>query len=194
MTHTMNLGATPCCGLIKRDSEDEHTAEDAMLDSGICPDCRKSFVHWLATEKAEGLARRTFEGWCYNYNRAVKYYIDNPHLWPEFLGYEISRNGCIEASACCNECRAGSRGELSEYGQGHFQCDSAPKDLLAAETLGLVSAHYEDGWRWYVNQNANPMIVAGLALDALYDLLRQVNLFLRKKISFADLREAARWE
>ena len=107
-----------------------------------------------------------------------------------FLGYEVSRSGRIKASACCNECRAGSRGEMAEYGQGHFQCDGCPKDLLAAETLGLVSAHYEDGWRWYVNQNANPMIVAGLAFDALYDLQRQVNLFLRKAISLDTLRKA----
>ena len=109
----------------------------------------------------------------------------------EFLGYEVLGNGRIGAPCACTECRAGDSGVLSEYGQGHFQCNSAPKDLLTAETLGLVSAHYEGGWRWYVNQNANPMIVAGLALDALYDIQRQVNLFLRGAISKDDLRVLA---
>ena len=107
----------------------------------------------------------------------------------EFLSYEVSGNSRIEAPCACTECRAGDCGVLAEYGRGHFQCHSAPKDLLAAEVLGLVSAHYEDGWRWYVNQNADPVVVAGMALDALYDLTRQVNLFLREAISLDTLRK-----
>lgn len=105
----------------------------------------------------------------------------------EFLGYEVLGNGRIEAPCACTECRAGDSGVLSEYGQGHFQCHSVPKDLLAAEALCLVSAHYEDGWHWYINQNADPVVIAGMAFDALYDLQRQVNLFLRGAINRDDL-------
>lgn len=110
----------------------------------------------------------------------------------EFLGYEVSDQGELLGAPCaCNECRDGQLGMLSEYGQGHFMCSCIPKDLLAAEELGLVSAHYQDSWVWHVNQNTNSARVAGLALDAHYDLLRLVNLFLRDKMGFADLRKAA---
>lgn len=95
---TTNIGATPCCGLIKRswdcvpdrnsetgwnhspggDYAPEFKEEMELLDKGVCPDCQQSFESWLFLERARGKAsfyipQNSFQlHYRYTFNRAMK--------------------------------------------------------------------------------------------------------------------------
>ena len=87
---TTNIGATPCCGVIQRtweclpdeasqtglthnpggDYAPDFEREQAMLDRGICPDCKQSFRPWLR----ENGGRETADGWRWDYGAAERAY------------------------------------------------------------------------------------------------------------------------
>ena len=93
---SVNLGATPCCGLITRtwecypDKTSEtgrrHTnCQEAENDAyvpgfpkerrslrwGCCPDCGQSIIAWAERECKDGHAARTKDGWHWDYSRAL---------------------------------------------------------------------------------------------------------------------------
>lgn len=91
-----NIGATPCCGVIKRNWEatpdsgsstgilhnpggdyaPSFEGELELLDQGICPDCGASFEEWLQAEAKEGHARHS-DAWHFSFNRAADFFVSS---------------------------------------------------------------------------------------------------------------------